>query len=169
MFNKSRLLSYHFLDLFIPISPIFCSHFLDFSQDLQTVHGTRKVIQKVYEERMLVESLWTMKQNRRNLLENCKCIIDKMHLILLWRLTLNQRLIQSPDEHLWCSFFEKIFKGWLIITLFWEKMPAQVLLSQHLLVQSQEWKDQKNLWKLFKVDNKGTRATSIMPFRCLYF
>ena len=59
MFNKSRLLSYHFLDLFIPISPIFCSHFLDFSQDLQTVHGRRKVILKVYEEQMLQNKQWS--------------------------------------------------------------------------------------------------------------
>ena len=72
MFNKSRLLSYHFLDL-----ALFFVHFLDFSRDLQTVYGTRKVILKVYEERMLVKSLWTMKQNRRNSFENCKCIIDE--------------------------------------------------------------------------------------------
>ena len=36
---------------------IFCSHFLDFSRDLQTVHGERKVILKVSKERTLVESL----------------------------------------------------------------------------------------------------------------
>ena len=84
-----------------------------------------------------------------------------MHLILLWRLNLNERHIQSPDGYLWWSFFIKTFKGWLIITLSCEKMPAQVLLSQHLLVQSQERKAQKNLWKLFKVNNKDTRATSI--------
>ena len=36
---------------------IFSSHFLDFSRDLHTAHGARKVILKVYKERALVERL----------------------------------------------------------------------------------------------------------------
>ena len=36
---------------------IFCSHCLDFSQNLHAVHGARKVVLKVYKERTLVESL----------------------------------------------------------------------------------------------------------------
>ena len=36
---------------------IFCSHFLDFSRDLHTIHWTRKAILKVYKERKLVEGL----------------------------------------------------------------------------------------------------------------
>ena len=67
----------------------------------------------------------------------------QMHLILRWRLTLNKRRIQNPVEYLRWSFFAKIFKGWLIITLPCGRLPAQVLLSQHLLVQSQEWKPRK--------------------------
>ena len=70
--------------------------------------------------------------------------------ILRWRLILNQRRFQNPVEYLRWSFFAKIFKDWLIITLPWRKIPAQVLLSQHLLFQSQEWKAQKNYesWRL---------------------
>ena len=67
----------------------------------------------------------------------------RMHLILWWRLNLNQTRIQNPVEYLRWSFFAKIFKGWLIITLPCGRLPAQVLLSQHLLVQSQEWKPRK--------------------------
>ena len=36
--------------------------------------------------------------------------------------------------------------------------------SQHLLVQSQQWKHQKNVRNLFKVDNKDTRTTSMTSF-----
>ena len=32
--------------------------------------------------------------------------------------------------------------------------------SQHLLVQNQQWKHQKNIWNLFKVNNKDTGTTS---------
>ena len=32
-------------------------------------------------------------------------------------------------------------------------------LSQHLLVRSQQWKHQKNVWNIFEVENKSTRAT----------
>ena len=66
-----------------------------------------------------------------------------MRLILRWRLTLNQRRIQSPDEYLRGSFFVKAFKGWLIITLPCEKMPAQIQVSQHLLVQIKNRKRRK--------------------------
>ena len=32
----------------------------------------------------------------------------------------------------------------------------------HILVQSQDWKQQKNVWILFKVNNKGTRKRHLM-------
>ena len=84
----------------------------------------------------------------------------RMHLILRWRLTLNKRRIQNPVEYLRWTFFAKLFKDWLIITRPFRKVPAQVLLSQYLLVQSQERKAQKNLWNLFKVNYKDIRVTS---------
>ena len=42
------------------------------------------------------------------------------------------------------------------------------LPSRALLVQSQQWKHQSNVWKLFKVNNKDTRTTSMTSFWCLY-
>ena len=38
----------------------------------------------------------------------------------------------------------------------------------HLLVQSQQWKHQKNVWNLFKVNNKDNSLTSMAWFWCLY-
>ena len=40
--------------------------------------------------------------------------------------------------------------------------------SRHLLVQSQQWKHQNNVWNRFKVNIKDTRMTSMTSFRCLY-
>ena len=142
---------------------IFCSHFLDFYWDLHSIHGARKVMLKVYKERTLVESLWTMKQNRRNSFVNCKCKTDEC----IWFCHEDQRRIQNPVKYLRLNSFVKIFKGWLIITILCGKMAALVLLCQHLLVQSQERKVQKNLKKLFKV--KGTlmhtwKSTGIFVF-----
>ena len=36
--------------------------------------------------------------------------------------------------------------------------------SRHLLAQSQQQKHQNNVWNLFKVNHKDTRATSITSF-----
>ena len=33
--------------------------------------------------------------------------------------------------------------------------------SRHLLVQSQQWKHQSNVWNMFKVNNKDTRRSSL--------
>ena len=38
----------------------------------------------------------------------------------------------------------------------------------HLLVQSQQWKHQKNVWNPFKVNNKDNSLTSMGWFWCLY-
>ena len=43
-----------------------------------------------------------------------------------------------------------------------------LLLSQHLLVQSQQWKRHNNMWNLFKVNNKDIRTTSLTSFWRLY-
>ena len=62
---------------------IFSSHFLYFSRDLHNVHWVIEEILNVYNERRLVDSLWTIgrtkknqikcfkKQNRRNSSEKC--------------------------------------------------------------------------------------------------
>ena len=44
----------------------------------------------------------------------------------------------------------------------------EVVLFFHLLVQSQQWKHQKNVWNLFKVNNKDNSMTSMAWFWCLY-
>ena len=43
-----------------------------------------------------------------------------------------------------------------------------VLPCWDLLVQSQQWKHQNNVWKLFKFNSKDTRTTSFLSFWCLY-
>ena len=40
--------------------------------------------------------------------------------------------------------------------------------SRHLLVEIQQWKHQKNVWNLFKVNNIDARMTSLKSFGCLY-
>ena len=39
--------------------------------------------------------------------------------------------------------------------------------SWHLLVQSQEWKHQSNVWNRSQVNNKDTRTTSLTSWLCL--
>ena len=34
------------------------------------------------------------------------------------------------------------------------------LFNRHLIVQSQQWKQQNNVWNLFNISNKDTRTTS---------
>ena len=41
-------------------------------------------------------------------------------------------------------------------------------LSQPLLVQSQQWEHQNNVWSLFKIKNKDIRMTPMTLFWCLY-
>ena len=45
---------------------------------------------------------------------------------------------------------------------------VETVTSRHLLVQSQQWKHQNNMWNLFKVNNKDTKTTSVTSFWCLY-
>ena len=45
----------------------------------------------------------------------------------------------------------------------WDKNPTGILL-----VQSQQWKHQNNVWNLFKVNNRDTRTTSMTLFWCLH-
>ena len=40
--------------------------------------------------------------------------------------------------------------------------------SQSLLIKSQQYKRQNNVWNFFKVDNKDVRETSLTWFWCLY-
>ena len=37
-------------------------------------------------------------------------------------------------------------------------------LSQHLLVRSQQWKHQNNVWNIFEVENEGTRAMLVTKY-----
>ena len=63
-----------------------------------------------------------------------------------------------------------------IALLFWNVLKIksmklrqlQLLPSQQLLVQSQQWKHQNNVWNLFKINNDDTRTTSITSFWGLY-
>ena len=47
--------------------------------------------------------------------------------------------------------------------------PWKVLPSRHLLVQSQQWKHQNNVWNLFKVNDKDFRIKSMMSLWCIYY
>ena len=56
--------------------------------------------------------------------------------------------------------------------LIWVSIPLYINVLRypniHLLVQSQRWEHQENVWNLFKVNNKDTRTTSMTSFWCLY-
>ena len=41
--------------------------------------------------------------------------------------------------------------------------------SRHILVQSQQWKHQSNVWNLFKVNDKDIGTASLNPFWCFMF
>ena len=61
-------------------------------------------------------------------------------------------------EHLWvffCFWYKSSYSNW-----------QELLPSQHLLVQGQQWKRQKFLLNFFKVNNRGTKATSSKSFWC---
>ena len=45
----------------------------------------------------------------------------------------------------------------------------ELLLSWHVLAQSQQWKHQNNVWNLLKAKNNDNRATSLTSFWCRYF
>ena len=47
--------------------------------------------------------------------------------------------------------------------------PKSYHILRHLLVQSQQWKHQNNVWNLFKVNSKDTRTTSLTSFWWLYY
>ena len=48
--------------------------------------------------------------------------------------------------------------------------PGMVLLNQHLLVQTSQWKLKANVWNIFnKVNNKDNRKTSLKSFWRLYW
>ena len=46
----------------------------------------------------------------------------------------------------------------------WVFFNALKLLSQHLIVQSQQWKHKNRVWNIWKVNNKYTRMTSCCRF-----
>ena len=46
----------------------------------------------------------------------------------------------------------------------WVFFNALKLLSQHLIVQSQQWKHKNRVWNIWKVNNKYTRMTSCCSF-----
>ena len=58
---------------------------------------------------------------------------------------------------------EKQVQNWIIfvlhITVFEMNLP-----SRYFIVQKQHWKCQRNVWNMFKVNNKGTRTTSLLSF-----
>ena len=42
-----------------------------------------------------------------------------------------------------------------------------IFLNRHLLVQSQQWNPQNNVWNLFKINSKDTRTTSLNTLNTL--
>ena len=79
----------------------------------------------------------------------------------------------SPLIYLWSKFGREI----ILSILFFPNFPSMKKVisrtvnsskkvpSQHLLVQSHQWKRQNNVWNLFKAKNKRTRITSL--FWCI--
>ena len=90
---------------------------------------------------------WTKRcQNRPNNYKNW-----------LWNKTFGKTLVL---QLIFCFKVKEVLNSRLT-----EKFFNYLCPTRHLLVQSQQWKQQNNVWNLFKGNNKDTRITS---FCCLY-
>ena len=74
-------------------------------------------------------------------------------------------IIITPDKNIISHHLMEFQRHFRLLRTLQEGWPRT---SWHLLVQSQHWKHQNNVWNLYKVNNKDTRATSMMSFWCLY-
>ena len=55
----------------------------------------------------------------------------------------------------------QIYSWWKYINV---QTNRRAKLSQHLLVRSQQWKHENNVWNIFEVENKGTRAMLVTKY-----
>ena len=63
---------------------------------------------------------------------------------------------------LWCFYCWPQTGMWLL------HPSTKTQTSRHLLVQSQQWRHQNNVWNLFQVNNKDNRTMSLTSLSCLY-
>ena len=59
-------------------------------------------------------------------------------------------------------------EGCFWIVNLWNQSVSTKVIDRYLLVQNQQWKYQKNVWNLFKVNSKDTRTMSLASFWCIY-
>ena len=71
-------------------------------------------------------------------------------------------IIITPDKNIISHHLMEFQRHFRLLRTLQEGWPRT---SWHLLVQ---WKHQNNVWNLYKVNNKDTRATSMTSFWCLY-
>ena len=124
-----------------------------------------------------VRSIWSLMWNSERKPYNLKTISVKLIKFVLHDLncrcypiakTFDQKALHSSllmyilgsssIEYKSSCLFSNIYQVFYILP-----MP-----SWHLLVQSQQWKHQNNVWNMFKVNNKDTKTTSLTSFWCLY-
>ena len=76
----------------------------------------------------------------------------------------NGKKMQQTRPQIW-NF--QVYLEW-VYSLLWKIITtAKIIFStRRLLVQSQEWKHQKDMWNLFKANNKDTRTTSMTLVSC---
>ena len=77
----------------------------------------------------------------------------------------------TPWKHMKTFWFFCVFRGYKKGTLPRNgliRVTSEYLLRRHLIVQRQHSKHQKNMWNLFRVNNKDTRMKSVRSFRCVF-
>ena len=110
-----------------------------------------------------------------------KCFLPKALLnvfiraIFFWNAT--QQTIACSKSAIYKDYMVDVFLLLLVLTLFTMRILFWIftlnkniclLFSQHLVVESQQWKPQNNNCTMFEDDNKDTKMASMTLFWCLY-
>lgn len=110
-----------------------------------------------------------------------KCFLPKALLnvfiraIFFWNAT--QQTIACSKSAIYKDYMVDVFLLLLVLTLFTMRILFWIftlnkniclLFSQHLVVESQQWKPQNNNWTMFEDDNKDTKMASMTLLWCLY-
>ena len=110
-----------------------------------------------------------------------KCFLPKALLnvfiraIFFWNAT--QQTIACSKSAIYKDYMVDVFLLLLVLTLFTMRILFWIftlnkniclLFSQHLVLESQQWKPQNNNWTMFEDDNKDTKMASMTLFWCLY-
>ena len=65
---------------------------------------------------------------------------------------------EFPNVECDCGYTSVLWFSW---TFYWYLLFFVLLPRRHLLVQSQQWEHQKNMWNLFSNNKKDTRTASL--------